>query len=63
MPTFPIKGKPDVNLLEQFFEPTDVVEVDKRAERLARSVKARKHRNEVKEISQRRTVRSDKSQE
>lgn len=22
MPTFPVKGKPDVNLLEEFFKPT-----------------------------------------
>ena len=54
MPTFPRMGKPDQNLLEQFFEPTCPVKAEKKADRIARSEKARNRRQEVKKIVQRR---------
>lgn len=60
MPTFPVMGKPDVNLLEQFFEPTCLVTVEKKAERIALSQKARNHRVEVKVIRQKKQKRGDK---
>lgn len=60
MPTFPIKGKPDVNLLEQFFEPTNVVEQRNKAVRMALSEKARQHRAHVKAVQQRRDMRGVK---
>lgn len=60
MPTFPQLGKPDVSLLEQFFEPTDVVEQRKKAERLARSQTARNQRAANKMIIERRDMRGTK---
>lgn len=57
MPTFPVEGKPDVNLLEQFFEPTNVPAVEKRAERMARSSKARGRRADVKELNNKKALK------
>lgn len=54
MSTFPILGKPDVNLLEEyvFGKP----KAEKRAERLVRSQKARERRSEIKQINNRKAV-------
>lgn len=56
---FPKAGQPDENLLEKFFEPTNVPEVAKRAERMARSQKARGRRADVKVLKDQR-ARKDK---
>lgn len=60
MPTFPRLGKPDQNLLEQFFEPSCPAKAEKKADRMARSQKARKHRDDLKEIEQHRNKRGVK---
>jgi hypothetical protein len=57
MPTFPVKGKPVPNFLEELFEPTPVVQVEKRAERMARSEKARGRRAEVKVLNDKRALK------
>lgn len=57
MPMFPKLGKPDTNLLEQyvFSRPN----AGKRAERLAESQKARKRRDEIKQLkAQKKTDRA-----
>ena len=55
MPTFQKLGKPDTNLLEEYV--FDKPKTDKRADRIARSQKARQHRAEVKAIRQRRATK------
>lgn len=57
MPTIPTRGKPLVNELETFFEPTDVVAEKKKAQRMAMSQKARTHRSVVKTLKERRSTK------
>lgn len=57
MPKFPKMGKPDENLLETFFKPTVVPEIAKRAERMARSEKARGRRADVKALNSNKALK------
>lgn len=50
---FPKMGKPDRNLLEEYVFGKD--DSEKKADRLARSLKARQRRNDVREIEDKRS--------
>lgn len=55
---FQKQGKPDTNLLEEYiFGKSGPAE--KKADRLARSVKARQRRKDVREIKEKRSKKED----